>query len=573
MNVKKINRRLQKNGFAAFSVHETEDGLVLTGKSDNWDEIVNAGFCAAKKYGRTHVINDCVFTGDAIPPIRAPKLVDKAIDGMKPDVLVIGGGVVGAATARELMRQKLDVLVVEKEYDLAIGASGRNDGCVHPGIDLLPGCEKRCYNVRGNRMFDQLAKDLDIEFDRCGQTVVFDSKKLLPLAPLIKLYFKCMGLGNVRVMTEKKLKAFEPALRDGMKLGLFFPTGGVVCPYNLTIALGENAAQNGAKFSFDTVVTGMETQGGKITAVHTNRGTVYPRAVVNAAGVFTEDVAKMAGDRFFSIHPRKGTNTILDHKTVSMVRTSYSLISELKEEGHSKGGGIIRTVDQNVLVGPDAFETYKKEDFTTEAKNVAAVFQKQGRATERLRQPDAITYFSGVRAATFEEDFIVEKGRKCTNIVHAAGIQSPGLTAAPAIAVALAKMCGEILTAQGKKAEKNPDFDPHRQGIPRLAKLPDAERAAYIEKNPAYGEIVCRCEEISRGEIVDALHRPIPCTTVDGVKKRCRPGMGRCQGGFCGPQVAKIISEECNIPLEAVRKAGEGSELLFGKTKGGAENG
>ena len=572
MNVKKINKRLQKQGFAGFSVHETDDGLVLTGTSDNWDDIVNAGFCAAKKNGKTHVINDCVFTGAEIPPMRMPKLQDKAIDGAAPDILVIGGGAVGAATARELTRRKLSVLVVEKEYDLAIGASGRNDGCVHPGIDLLPGCEKRKYNLAGNRMFDALSKELTFAFDRCGQTVVFDSKKLLPLTPLIKLYFLCMGLGNVRVMSEKKLHAFEPALRDGMKFGLFFPTGGVVCPYSFTIALGENAAQNGAKFSFDTAVTGMTTKNNRILAVQTNRGTIYPKVVVNAAGVFTEDIAKMAGDRFFSIHPRKGTNTILDHKTVSMVRTSYSLISELKEEGHSKGGGIIRTVDDNVLVGPDAFETYKKEDFTTEAKNVSAVFAKHGRTTERLRQSDAITYFSGVRAATFEEDFIVEKGRKCENIVHAAGIQSPGLTAAPAIAVELARLCDDILTAHGTKIEANKSFDPCREAIPRLAKMGDAERSTYIKRNPAYGEIVCRCEEISRGEILDALHRPIPCETVDGVKKRCRPGMGRCQGGFCGPQVAKIISDELHIPLEKVRKAGEGSELLQSKTKGGSQN-
>jgi len=573
LNAEKRNKKLQKNGFTGFSVHETAEGLVLTGTSADWNEIVNAGFCAAKKYGKTHIINDCVFTGAEIPPMRMPEIKDKAIDGARPDVLVIGGGVVGAATARELTRRKLDVLVVEKEYDLAIGASGRNDGCVHPGIDLLPGSQKRKYNVVGNRMFDELSKELDIEFDRCGQTVVFDTKKFLPVMPLAKLWFACMGLGNVKILDEKKLMAFEPALREGVKFGLFFPTGGVVCPYNFTIALGESAAQNGAKFSFDTAVLGMETRNGKIVSVTTNRGTVYPKAVVNAAGVFTEDIAKMAGDRFYSIHPRKGTNTILDHKTVSMVRTSYSLISALKEEGHSKGGGIIRTVDGNVLVGPDAFETYQKEDFTTESKNVAAVFTKQGRATERLRQSDTITYFSGVRAATFEEDFIVEKGRKCKNLVHAAGIQSPGLTAAPAIAVDIAKMCAEILAADGKKVEPNERFDPNRKAIARIAKMDDAQRSAYIKKNPAYGEIVCRCEEISRGEIVEALHRPIPCSTVDGVKKRCRPGMGRCQGGFCGPLVAKIISEELGIPLEKVRKAGAGSELLFGKTKGGAQNG
>ncbi len=573
MNSDKINRKLAKNGFDRFSVRKTDEGLVITGKSDSWDEIVNSGFCAAKKYGKQHVINDCTFTGDQIPPMRMPHISDKAIDGAKPDVLIIGGGVVGSAIARELMRWKLDVLLVEKEYDLAIGASGRNDGCVHPGIDLLPGCLKRKYNLAGNRMFDKLSKELDIEFDRCGQTLVMDNKKLLPVMPLAKLYFKCMGLGNVKILTEKKLKVHEPALKDDMKCGLFFPTGGVVCPYNLTIAYGENAADNGAKISLDTAVLSMETKNGSIASVTTNRGTVYPKVVVNAAGVFTEEISKMAGDRFYSIHPRKGTNTILDRKTASMVRTSYSLISAIKEEGHSKGGGIIRTVDKNVLVGPDAFETYKKEDYTTESKNISAVFAKQGRATERLHQYDAITYFSGIRAATFEEDFIVEKGRKCKNIVHAAGIQSPGLTAAPAIAVDVSKMCVEVLGAQGKSVSRNDKFNPIRKAVPRVAHMSDHERNELIKKDPAYGEIVCRCEEISRGEIVSAISRSVPCATVDGVKKRCRPGMGRCQGGFCGPLVAKIISDEKGIPLEEVCKAGNDSRLLYGKSKGGEING
>ena len=569
MKADKINKKLEKAGFGGFSVRETAEGLVLTGESDSWDDIVNAGFCAAKKYGKQHVINDCSFTGDSIPPLRTPALSDSVLEGKRPDVLIIGGGVVGAAVARELMRQKLSVLLVEKEYDLAIGASGRNDGCVHPGIDLLPGSLKRKYNLAGNRMFDTLSKELDVEFDRCGQTLVMDSKKLLPLLPLAKLYFKCMGLGNVKILSQKKLKAHEPAVGDNMKCGLFFPTGGIVCPYNLTIAYGENAAENGAEFSFNTAVLGMKTESGKIASVSTNRGTIFPKVVVNAAGVYTEEIAKMAGDRFYSIHPRKGTNTILDRKTVSMVRSSYSLISAIKEEGHSKGGGIVRTVDNNVLVGPDAFETYKKEDNTTEGKNIAAVFAKQGRATERLHQYDAITYFSGVRAPTFEEDFVVEKGRSCKNLVHAAGIQSPGLTAAPAIAVDIAKMCGELLTAQGQTVEKNPAFNPLRRHYPHPAKMSDSQRSLLIEQNPAYGEIVCRCEEISRGEILDALNRSIPCSTVDGVKKRCRPGMGRCQGGFCGPLVAKIISEEKNIPLGSVLKAGEGSNLLFGNSKGG----
>jgi len=569
IDIEKINKRLEENGFEEFSVHDNGVGIVLTGESDDWDRIIGAGFCAAEKFGKMHVINDVNFTGSAIPKMRLPELEDSAIDGLHPDVLVIGGGIVGASIARELMKWDLDVLLVEKEYDLALGASGRNDGCVHPGIDLKKGSLKQKYNLAGNRMFDQLSEELDIDFERCGQTVVFDTVKFLPLMRLSRAYFKRMGLGDVRILTRKQLLAHEPAVKDNCKCGLFFPTGGVVCPYNLTIAYGENAVDNGAALSLNTAVLGMQLSEGSIVSVSTNRGTVYPKVVVNAAGVFTEEIAKMAGDRFFSIHPRKGTNTILDRKQARIVRTSYSLLDHLKTEGHSKGGGIVRTVDNNVLVGPDAFETYQKEDYTTEGKNIAAVFAKQGRVTDALHIGDTITYFSGVRAPTFEEDFVVEKGRKTWNLVHAAGIQSPGLTAAPAIAIDVSQMCVEILEENGEPVLPNKAYNPKRRGIPRLSKLNDTDRSTLIAQNPAYGEIVCRCEEISRGEIIDALHRSVPCETVDGIKRRCRPGMGRCQGGFCGPLVAKIISEEKGIPLEEVCKSDAKSRLLIRKSKGG----
>jgi len=569
VNADKINEKLKKSGLGEFSVFESAEGIILTGESDSWDKIVEAGFCAAKKYGKVHVINDVSFTGGDVPEIRIPELNDKAIDGLYPDVLVIGGGVVGASVARELMKWDLDVLIVEKEYDLALGASGRNDGCVHPGIDLKKGSLKQKYNLAGNRVFDQISEELEVEFDRCGQTIVFDTSKYLPILLLSRIYFKSMGLGKVKVLNHRALLAHEPAVKEELKCGMFFPTGGVVCPYNLTIAYGENAVDNGAKLSLNTAVLGMKLSGGKIISVTTNRGTVYPKVVVNASGVFAEEIAKMAHDRFYSIHPRKGTNTILDKKSARIVRTSYTLLGGMKTEGHTKGGGIVRTADNNVLVGPDAAETYKKEDYSTESKNINAIFAKQRGATEKLLFGDAITYFSGVRAPTFEEDFIVEKGRKTSNIVHAAGIQSPGLTAAPAIALDVSKMCVELLTESGKKVLPNKEYNPKRRGIPRVAKMSDGERNSFIEKKPDFGEIVCRCEEISRGEIIDALNRSVPCETVDGVKKRCRPGMGRCQGGFCGPLVAKIISEEKNIPLEEVRKADEKSRLLLRKSKGG----
>ncbi|NCB33721.1 MAG: FAD-dependent oxidoreductase, partial [Erysipelotrichia bacterium] len=279
-------------------------------------------------------------------------------------------------------------------------------------------------------------------------------------------------------------------------------------------------------------------------------------------GTFAEDIAAMAGDRFYSIHPRRGTNSIMDKKAGHLVHSISSIKKLSRNKGHTKGGGILHTVDDNLLVGPNAVETWEKENFSTEAASIDEVFSKQKQTAFGLGRQDIITYFTGVRAATFEEDFVIEKGRKTRNLIHCAGIQSPGLTTAPAVAADIAGMAADEL-----KAEQNPSFNPNRKGIPVLRNMTDEERQEMISKNPEYGVIVCRCEEISRGEILDALNSIIPVHTIDGVKKRVRPGMGRCQGGFCMPLVAEMISELDHIPLSEVRKGNEGSVLTFGKTK------
>ena len=274
----------------------------------------------------------------------------------------------------------------------------------------------------------------------------------------------------------------------------------------------------------------------------------------------------MAGDQFYSIHPRKGTNAILDKKVKGqVVKTAVSSFSNAStRKAHTKGGGLMRTVDGNVLIGPDALETIEKEDFTTTRHSIELTLQRQGRTSPALAENQIITYFSGIRACTYEEDFVVSKGRFVKNIVHAAGIQSPGLTAAPAIGVDAARMAVDILSDE-KTVEKNPDFDPIRKSAPRLASMEISEREKLIAANPDYGLIICRCEEISKGEILDALRRNVPCDTIDGVKRRVRPGSGRCQGGFCGPLVLDIIAKEKNLQPDKVRKNGASSELLFRK--------
>jgi glycerol-3-phosphate dehydrogenase len=535
--------------------------LYLAGDLQNWDDIVRAGLMSVNKK-KYYVVNDINFTGGNIPPMRQPSVTDNTLEGKRPDVIVIGGGVVGCAIARELTRYKLDVMLIEKEHDVALHASGRNDGMVHPGLDLRRGQLKKKYNDAGNRMYSVICKELEVPFRYTGQYLCFTDGWAKPIAIASLLYWKLMGI-PAEYVSRKNLAKREPNLSEKIKFALFFPTAGVVCPYGLTIAYAENAADNGAKLCLDTAVIGMEVKDGKIESVLTNRGRVYPRLTINAAGVFAEEVARLAKDRLFSIHPRRGTNMNIDKKAAPLVKTIASVFSltERKtssKEEHSKGGGIIHTVDNNLLVGPNAIETFERENFSTDRESIKTVMAKQRKTALDLCERDIITYFTGIRAATYEEDFIISFGKFTKNIIHAAGIQSPGLTAAPAIAVDISKMAANYL-----EAGVNGNFNPVRRAIVRAAELPDNERDALIKKEQDYGVIVCRCEEISRGEVLAALRRSVPCDTVDGIKRRVRPGMGRCQGSFCGPNVAQIIATEKKIPLTAVRKMSDNSSILL----------
>ncbi|MDR3249209.1 MAG: NAD(P)/FAD-dependent oxidoreductase [Treponema sp.] len=589
-----MNKRLRKLFGPHISARTEDDLVILEGQTSNWNDLVRAGLVAAKHlrlkpnlkkpgapplYG---LVNNITFTGAAIPPMSVPtaggtKIADNCLEGMRPDVMVIGGGVTGCAIARELCRYNLEILLVEKEHDLGMHASSRNDGMVHPGLDLHKGSLKHYYNSRGNALYDEVCKDLGVPFERIGQYLCFHSFFMLPVLFASLLYWKWLKVPGARVISGWRLRRREPGLSKDIKAALFFPSAGIVCPFNLTIAYGENAVQNNGRISLDTAVLGIEWEdwgavnadgsGRRIRAVKTNRGTIYPRVVINAAGVFAEDIAAMAGDRFFSIHPRRGTNSILDKNlTGSVVNGIASTYA--KGEAHSKGGGIIRTVHGNILVGPDAVETWEKENFATHRESIDRVFAKFQKTSPLLKQGDIINYFTGVRAATYEEDFVVCKGRRTENIVHAAGIQSPGLTAAPAIAMDVARFAVELLTDQGRHVKARENFNPRRVPAPHLSGMAKDQREALIKENPDYGLIVCRCEEVSKGEILDSLRRPVPCDTLEGVKRRARPGGGRCLGSFCGPVILQLIAAEKGIPLEKVMKSGPGSEVLCGPVKG-----
>ena len=567
MNIASVNKKLNKTYGGKVAAKLTDDSIVVYGELNNWDDIINAcSMCVDKKSGR-HVVNKIKLRGIEMQPMKLPCVLDDSLEGEKPDVLIIGGGISGASIARELSKWDIDILLIEKESDLAMQASGRNDGEVHPGVDLGKGSLKQHYVLKGNAMYGDVCKELGVPFKRNGQYVGFTQGYLKPVIRVYAAMRRHIGVKDTKVLSRAELLKAQPEMDKAFKFGLYNSTAGTVCPYGLTIAYAENAVMNGAKVSLNTAATEMEVKDGKIVSVTTNRGKIYPKIVINAAGVFSDTVAEMAGDGFFSIHPRRGTNSILDKKAGNLTKAVISIKELTAEKSHTKGGGIIHTVHDNLLVGPDAVETWERENTQTHAESIQKTFAKQKRTMEKLSERDIITYFTGVRAPTFEEDFIIEKGHKTSNLIHCAGIQSPGLTTAPAVALDVEKMCVEMLG----NVKKNENFDPVRKPIPVLREMGIEERNELIKRNPDYGVMICRCEEVSKGEILDALKSPVCVPTVDGIKKRVRPGMGRCQGGFCSPAVQQIIADFLGVPLQDVKKTSDEAVITYGATKSPAK--
>lgn len=567
-------------------VNEERGCIVLRGETDSWDTVLAAGrLCTDKKY--YGVVNDIKLKGFT-QRVKLPAERDSLYEGAAPDVLIIGGGLVGCAAARELSRYKLKVMLVEKGADVAAGQSSRNGGAIHVGINYAPSSQKHHYNYLGNKMYTQLSEDLDVPFERTGHLMLIGAPWERFLTSFLILNAKRLKIPGVRYVNRKELLTLEPYAPSLAFGALYMPTGGFSSPYKMTIALAENAVSNGAEICLNTAVLGMKTDNGKILSVETNRGTIYPKIVINASGVYADVIAEMAGDRTFTIHPRKGTDIILDKKVGKYINTTevlspITLVGDggkiglkkrieliryaLSHENTSKGIAVIHTVDKNMIIGPNVQETPDREDITTDRETTDMIFREQMKVSENIKPSDVITYFSGVRSPTYEEDFQVRPGIFCENILEAAGIQSPGATAAPAIAQDLAKWAVEYLK-KSRPVEENKSFNPIRRGIPNLKDMSEEQRGALVGQNPDYGQMVCRCEEISKGEILDALCSPLPVYTLDAIKRRCRPGMGRCQGGFCSPLVLKILAQAKGCSVEDIRKNGEESTVLLCKTKG-----
>ena len=473
------------------------------------------------------------------------------------DVLIAGAGVVGGMLARELSKYQLSVCLLEKENDVACGASKANSGIVHGGFDPEPDTLKAKLNVSGVPMLYAAAKELHVPCKQNGSMVCAFCADEEPAVH--ELYNRGIenGVEGMKILTGDEARAIEPNLSKEITLVLHIPSAGIVCPYELTIASVGNAMDNGVNLIRNFAVNSIEKNGDVFTVKSEAGESVEGKYLINCAGCYADKLAEMVGDKFYEIIPRAGEYMLLDKSVGSTV--SHTIFQVPSKEG--KGILVSPTVDGNLLVGPTAAKVESPENNETTPEGLAIVTKLAAKSVPTVNFRQVITSFSGVRSSEKGGDFIIEASKKVDGFVHVAAIDSPGLSSC----VAIARYVVDILRENGLALNEKNDWNGNRENPHAFREMSDDEKDAYIKEHPAYGKIVCRCETVSEGEIRDAIIRNPGALDIDGVKRRTRSGMGRCQGGFCSPYVMKLVAELNNIPEETVTKNGAGSELLTGR--------
>ncbi len=473
------------------------------------------------------------------------------------DVTIIGAGVVGCSIARELSKYNLKVCVLEKGPDVATGTSKANSGIVHGGHDATPGTLKAKLNVRGNQMYDKLVEELNFPFKRNGSLVLcFEESEKDGLQTLFDKGQK-NGVPGLEIIGKERILEMEPNVNDNVVGALYIPTGGIVCPYEMTIAMAENAYTNGVEFKFETEVKNVvKKENGFI--LETSKENVETNLVINAAGLFSDDLNNMVSKNKITIEPRKGEYCLFDKTAGTMAtRTLFQLPTKM-----GKGVLVSPTVDGNLLIGPNAVDVDDKNDVDTTQEGMDDILDRAKKTFKQIPMRQVITSFSGLRSHDTVNDFIIGEAEDVPGFINVAGIESPGLTSAPAIAEMV-----EGIVVEKLSPAKNENFNPIRKGIPKFREMTNEERKELIAKDPSYGKIVCRCETVTEGEILNAIRRPLGARDLDGIKRRTRAGMGKCQSGFCSTKIVALLSKELGIPETEVTKFGGKSNLLIGEDK------
>ena len=464
--------------------------LTIRGECASWDQVVTAGHLAAAPHEVRNVVNELSVRGSPAPrkdysPYREAGIRAGRIDAV--DVLVIGAGISGCAVTRELSKYRLRILAVDKGDDVASGATRANNGNIHPGHDVKPGTLKAKLNIRGNEMYTRWAQELGFELQRCGLMGAVTDPGLRPLLEKAAENARAMGVSNPAVLDGEEAKRLEPGFA-GQELepaaALWLPSMGLVEPYKVAAALAENAVMNGARFLFNCTVAGILTKDGRVTGAVTGRGIIEASWIINCAGVYADEISAMAGDRCYTIHPRKGTIAILDKNRKPVYHALAGIVGDKKKRNsESKGGGMCRTPEWNVLMGPSATEVPDKEDLSTTPEDLAYAMGLGERYG--IGYGDIIRFFAGSRPADYKEDFFIELSPVTGGFINVGGIQSPGLAAAPAIAEMVEGIFVEAATKEGSPPERNPDFNPVREREKEFRHLSREEQDGIIRRDPA----------------------------------------------------------------------------------------
>lgn len=477
----------------------------------------------------------------------------------KTNVVVIGAGAVGCAIARELSKYEIDVTVVDKRDDVGGDASKSNSAIIHTGYDASPGTLESQLVVAANPMYDELTKDLDVPFKRIGAVLPAFTEEQFEKLPAIKEKAFKNHVYDVEYLSREEILKKEPELNPEVKGGLYIPRESIIDPFILVQALAENANENGVKFLLNTEVTDIKVEDGAVKAVETTAGTIETDYVVNAAALHCDDIAAMVGKADYKVVARRGQFYILDKNTTCKVSNIVLPIPTKV----TKGKLMTLTIHGNMLVGPTAEDLDDKVDVSVTTEGLNSIYADVSRMIPNVNIRDTITQYSGLRPNRNPEGLHVDTYEDLKGYVNLSGVRSTGLT----LSVSMGKYVVERLKGIGCELTFKENYKAVRKGIPRFHELSREEQEKLIAENPAYGTIVCRCETITEGEILDAIHRPLGARTVDAVKRRVRAGMGRCQGGFCGPKVIEILARELDIPTEEVNKNLNGSYMVVGKNK------
>lgn len=476
------------------------------------------------------------------------------------DVIIIGAGITGALISRYLSRYELSVLVIEKEIDVGMNPSSANSAIIHAGYDPKPGTMKSKMNAEGNRLWHGLAPELGIVHRDTGSLVVALTKEEVPKLSELLERGRLANIPGMKIINHDDICELEPLANPASVAALWCPTTAVIDPFGAVLAAAENAVTNGVTYLFETEFRDFILENNKITGVQTSRGSFMSRWVINCAGLYSDEVSHKAGvRREFAITPRKGGYLVFDPMKIRVNNVLFPVPSTI-----GKGTLVSTTTHGNTLAGPDNDQAVSKDDSSTTRESMEKILNDAKKLVPSLNVSNVIAVYSGIRATgNGDRDFIIEIPKEVDGLVNLCGIESPGFASAPAIALHVI----ELIKDKGLKMKEKSSWNPVRKPFPHIHMMSNKEKAELVRKNPAYGRVVCRCEEISEGEVIDAIRSPVPARTYDGIKRRTWLGTGRCQAAFDYPRVIEILSRELGIPVTEVSKKGKGSEFVFRRTK------